>query len=325
VITTLLLSVLVVLFLMGLFSPFETFGWWAGWYGEKPGERYLPDPDEVPQTEAAQFVVYLTGINGLNPEEFTESEQVFLKALQARLPEIELVDDFYPYAASNQAPTGERFFGWFWRRLGNLRGRGALGLISYLIHVRNIWQVLVSSDSRFGPLYNYATAQRVLEKLLAHGYPLGSGTPITLIGYSGGGQVSVGTAPLLEEAAGAPVYVISLGGVISSNRHVLELESLTHLYGSKDIVQRLGYIFFPRRWPFMRWTAWNKARRAGIIKRVFTGPMVHVGAGDYMDADAKLESGQSYLDKTLEVMTGLIRGVETGVAAKAERKVQKVL
>ena len=319
-ITTLVLSALAVLFLMGLFAPFETFGWWAGWYGEKPGERELPDPDEVPQTDAAQFIVYLTGINGLNPEEYTESEQVFLKELQKRLPNMELVDDAYPYAASNLALTGERFFGWFWRRLGDMRGKGALSLITYLIHVRNIWQVLVSSDNRFGPLYNYATAQHVLVKLLEHGYPLGSSTPITLIGYSGGGQISAGAAPLLEAATQAPVHVISIGGVMSSNRNILDCDGLTHLYGSKDVVQRLGYLFFPQRWPFLRWTAWNRARRKGIIERVLTGPMIHVGAGDYMDPNTKLDTGQSYLDRTLDIITGRIeefRSVRgTGMSVK---------
>lgn len=310
-IATLLLGALAALFLMGFLAPFETFGWWAGWYGEKPGERELPDPDEVPQTDAAQFVVYLTGINGLNPEEYTDAEKVFLGKLQERLPDIHLVDDAYPYAASNRALTGERVFAWFWRRLGDMRGRGALSLVTYLIHIRNIWQVLVSSDNRFGPLYNYATAQHILVKLLEHGYPLGSSTPVTLIGYSGGGQISAGAAPLLEEAVGASVHVVSLGGVMSSNRNILDCDGLTHLYGSKDTVQRLGYLFFPQRWPFLRWTAWNKARRAGIIERVLVGPMVHVGPGSYMDPDAVLDTGQSYLDKTLEVVSEHIEKFRT--------------
>ena len=317
-ITTLLLGGLAALLLMGLFAPFETFGWWAGWYGEKPGERRLPDPSEVPHTDAAQFVVYLTGINGLNPEEYTDAEMVFLAELQKRSPNIELVEDAYPYAASNEALTGERFFAWFWRRLGDMRGKGALSLITYLVHLRNIWQVLVSSDNRFGPLYNYATAQHVLVKLLEHGYPLGSNTPVTLIGYSGGGQISVGAAPLLEEAVDAPVHVISLGGVISSNRNIMALDGLAHLYGSRDAVQRLGTIFFPQRWPFLRWTAWNKARRAGIITRIPMGPMVHVGPESYMDAQAKFEDGQSYLDKTLEVVSGLLETFETSERSRVE-------
>ena len=312
-ITTLVLSALAVLFLMGLFAPFETFGWWAGWYGEKPGERELPDPDEVPQTDATQFIVYLTGINGLNPEEYTESEQVFLKELQKRLPDMELVDDAYPYAASNLALTGERFFGWFWRRLGDMRGKGALSLITYLIHVRNIWQVLVSSDNRFGPLYNYATAQHVLVKLLEHGYPLDSGTPITLIGYSGGGQIAVGAAPHLRSMLDAPISVVSLGGVISSDPGLLALEHVYHLYGQRDMVQRTGNVLFPGRWPLLPYSAWNQAKEQGIIKLVSMGPADHTGPRGYLDAESFLPNGQSYLDATVETIARIVESEEVVV------------
>ena len=311
-IVTLIVSAAAVLVFMGVFSPFETLGWWAGWYGERPGERELP-PD-VPETRAGQFVVYLTGIGGTSPTEYDALEQNFLAELKARLsssePATELVDDVLPYASNNKALTGERGFSWFWRRLRNLKGHGAVGAISFLINIRNLWQVLVSSDSRFGPLYNYATAQHVLGKLLAHGYPLGLGVPITIIGYSGGGQIAVGAAPLLEESTAAPVYVISLGGVMSSGENIPKLGGLTHLYGAKDSVQRLGYLFFPGRWPFLPWTAWNRARKAGIITKVPLGPMVHTGAGGYLDPEAKLKNGQSYLDKTLDVMTELIGKAE---------------
>lgn len=303
---TLTTSAIVALILMGLFAPFETLGWWAGWYGEKPGERGLPKGSEQPASKAKQFVVYLTGIGGTSPTEYSELEQTFLKELKRRLPEVELVDDVFPYAASNKALTGERVFSWFWRRLRGLRGRGVAGTVAFLINIRNLWQVLVSSDDRFGPLYNYATAQHVLRKLLEHGYSLGSGIAITLIGYSGGGQISTGAAPLLEEATRAPVHVISLGGVMSSNEDILEIDSLTHLYGTKDSTERLGYFIFPQRWPFLPWTAWNKARKAGIIKRVHIGPMVHTGPKGYLDPEAKLENGQSYLDKTLETITATL-------------------
>lgn len=306
-ITTLVTSAVLALILMGLFAPFETLGWWAGWYGEKPGERGLPRQPDLAPSEAKQFVVYLTGIGGTSPTEYSGLEQAFLTELRLRLPEVELVDDVFPYAASNKALTGERVFSWFWRRLRGLRGRGVAGTIAFLINIRNLWQVLVSSDDRFGPLYNYATAQHVLGKLLKHGYRMGSGIPITLIGYSGGGQIAVGAAPLLEEAARAPVHVISLGGVMSSNEAILDLDSLTHLYGAKDSTQRLGYVMFPQRWPFFPWTSWNKARKAGIIKKVLIGPMVHTGPNGYLDSETELENGQSYLERTLETMSELIQ------------------
>lgn len=305
-IATLMGSAVITLAIMGLLAPFETLGWWAGWYGETPGERGLPDRSDLPRSEAKRFVVYLTGIGGTSPTEYSRLEHGLLDGLTALMPDVELVDDVFPYAASNKALTGERVFSWFWRRLRGMRGRGRLSAIAFLINIRNLWQVLVSSDSRFGPLYNYAMAQHVLTRLLEHGYRVGSRVPITLIGYSGGGQIAVGVAPLLAEPTRAPVQVISLGGVMSSSENILELDSLTHLYGSRDATQRLGYVMFPQRWPFLPWTSWNRARREGIITRVLVGPMVHTGVGGYLDPDSLLENGQSYLDRTLEVMAAAV-------------------
>lgn len=306
-IATLISSAAIVLLLMGLFAPFETLGWWAGWYGEKPGDRKLLSDAPIPSSEAKVFVVYLTGIGGTSPTEYSKFEYGLLDGLAEHIQGGEIVDDVFPYATSNQALTGQRVFSWFWRRLRGLRGRGRLSAIAFLINIRNLWQVLVSSDNRFGPLYNYAMAQHVLGKLLEHGYRMQSGVPIALIGYSGGGQIAVGAAPLLKETTRAPVHVVSLGGVMSSSENIMDLDSLTHLYGANDKTQRLGSIMFPQRWPFLPWTSWNRARREGIITRVLVGPMVHTGERSYLDPVAKMEDGQSYLDKTLEVITTAVR------------------
>lgn len=305
-IATLITSAAIVLVAMGLFAPFETLGWWAGWYGEKPGEDKLPGEANIPGSEAKVFVVYLTGIGGTSPTEYSRFEHGLLDGLAAHIPDGEMVDDVFPYAASNRALTGQRVFSWFWRRLKGLRGRGRLSTIAFLINIRNLWQVLVSSDARFGPLYNYAMAQHVLGKLIEHGYPRRSGIPIALIGYSGGGQIAVGAAPLLKEATRAPVHVVSLGGVMSSSENIMDLDSLTHLYGANDVTQRLGYIIFPQRWPFLPWTSWNRARRDGIITRVLVGPMVHTGPKSYLDPVTQMENGQSYLARTLEAITAAV-------------------
>ena len=61
-----------------------------------------------------------------------------------------------------------------------------------LINVRNIMQVAVSADPRYGPIYSLGVAKEIARSLARHGYQLGSQKPIFLIGFSGGGQVSVG-------------------------------------------------------------------------------------------------------------------------------------
>lgn len=304
---SLALGVLILVLVMGLLAPYETLGWWGGWYGDDIEAELNVRALEArarPSTKK-HFVVYLTGIGGTSPSEYSALEKGFLQALAEALPEVELVDDIFPYSSGNRALTGERFFSWFWRALKNLKGRGRLGAIGFLINVRNLWQVLVSSDRRFGPIYNSASAQMIYKKLLEHGYRADSGIPITLLGYSGGGQIATGAAPILEQAVGARVHVISLGGVMSSSQFIHELDSLTHLYGSKDSTQRLGSILFPARWSFLPWTVWNQARRKGIIKRVPMGAMVHTGKNGYLDPKAKLETGQSFLEKTVETIASI--------------------
>ncbi len=305
-IVTLILAAVSGLILMGVLAPYETLGWWGGWYGEKPQEKTLLNDANVSTSNAKQFVIYLTGVGGTSPTEYSDLENNFLSKLKEQLPQVKLVDDIFPYSSGNRALTGERFFSWFWRVLKNVKGSGKLGIIGFLINIRNIWQVLVSSDSRFGPLYNYASTQMVLKSLLKHGYSIGSGIPVTLIGYSGGGQISIGAAPLLKEAICAPVHVISLGGVMSSNEKITEIDSLMHLYGKKDKTERLGYFLFPARWPLLSWTAWNQARRKGIIKNIPVGPMKHTGSSGYLDNLAKLENGQSFLEKTIEATINCI-------------------
>jgi hypothetical protein len=49
---------------------------------------------------------------------------------------------------------------------------------------------------------------------------------------SGGGQVSVGVAPLLRKWPGAPVYVISYGGIFSNDPGLDWIRHLYHLSGS---------------------------------------------------------------------------------------------
>jgi hypothetical protein len=301
----LLTAAILAVILMGVLAPLETLGWWAGWYGDKLADKPLPPPNPE-KVECKHYVIFLTGIGGIAPEQHEPREAAFLERLKEALPEAEIVDDIFPYSSGNRALTGQRFFAWAWRIFANLRGRRLIGYLSFLINFRNLWQVLVSSDDRFGPLYNYATADLVLNKLAAHGYKVGSKIPVTIIGYSGGGQIALGAAPFVKESLDAPIHVIALGGVMSSNEGMVELDSLNYLYGKRDNVHRLGYLFFPQRWPLLAYTPWNKARKQGIIQRVFLGPMKHTGRNGYLDAEADYE-GSSYLGHTVSIMQTLIR------------------
>ena len=202
------LALLVFLF-AGVLSPFEALGWWAGWYGDDENVSSV----QAPPVEAERFVVFLSGINSVSGETFAEREVAFLEQLNRELADsgAVLVDDIFPYSVTERALTGRRVFSWFWRWALRTKISGA-GLARFLINIRNLWQVAVSADSRYGPIYNQGSASMILNGLQRHGYTLESGVPVTLIGYSGGGQVAVGAAPHLKTVVRAPVSVISLGG-----------------------------------------------------------------------------------------------------------------
>lgn len=303
------------LFIMAVLSPFETLGWWSGW-SRRQLLTMLPIPEEndtiqaqAEATDTKQFVVYLTAIGGISAIDISNREHRFLQGLTAKLPNIVLIEDVFPFSVSNNPLNGERQFAWLWQRLHNSRRSGKKRLLTALIFIRNMMQVSVSGDPRYGPLYNVGVAQAIIDSLRQHGYVPGSGQPIIVMGWSGGGQIAVGVSRYLYEALSAPIYVISIGGVITADPGISYLEHLYHLQGSKDNFPRLGDIFYPGRWMFLTYTDWNQARKAGKISNITPGPMTHTGRKDYFDRHAKLPNGQTHLEKTVDVVADILTGL----------------
>ena len=306
--------IILLLFVMAVLSPLETLGWWSGW-SNKQLATMLPDPQQAASIVAPvtsnpdNFVVYLTAIGGISAEDISGRERRFLQGLAEQLPNVALIDDVFPFSVTNNPLNGERQFAWLWQRLHNNRRSGKIGLLTALIFVRNLLQVAVSGDPRYGPLYNVGVAQAIIASLLHNGYVPGSGIPITVMGWSGGGQIAVGVSRYLHEALDAPVYVISIGGVITADPGISYLEHLYHLQGSRDNFPRIGDILYPGRWLFLTYTPWNQARKAGKITNIVPGPMTHTGRYDYFDRRAELPDGQTYLQKTVETVTEIIKGL----------------
>ncbi len=292
---------------MAFLSPFEALGWWAGW--TKRGlEPTTLDPQPRKDDGAADFyVVYLTAIGGISAEDISSRERRFLKRLTEALPgEVAMVDDVYPFSVTNNPLNGERQLSWLWQRIHNSRLKGKGSALASLIFVRNLLQVGVSGDPRYGPIYNVGVAREIAISLLNHGYPAGSGIPIAVMGWSGGGQIAAGVVPYLSITFDAPINVISIGGVIADEPGVGYANLLLHLQGSKDKFPNIGIILYPGRWPFVKHSTWNQALRKGKITVVDPGPMKHTGREDYFDYKSTLPDGQSYLDKTVNVIANEI-------------------
>ena len=289
-----------------MLAPLEALGWWAGWFGrERNAEARAAEPNPV-TSEAEHFIIFLTGIHSVSERTFARRERNFLKELSKCLPQATVLEVF-PYSVANNPLTGQRVFAWFWRFALKLK-LSRVSVAGFIINLRNLFQVAVSADRRYGPIYNQGTAEALYTALRQHGYQPGSGVPVTLIGYSGGGQVAAGTAGYLKEMTGTPVTVISLGGIVASDEGLLEVKHLYHLVGERDRVQRLGPLLFPGRWSILGYSYWNQAKKKGLIDIVPMGPVDHTGRDGYLDAKFVLEDGRSSLEQTVDVITAIVRG-----------------
>lgn len=308
---TLLVGAVLALLAAGVLAPFEALGWWAGWFGDTDDDEPPPTSPDAPP--ARGFLVFLSGIHTVGGESFAKRERAFLDHLRRELPELRVLEVF-PYSVTNRALTGQRLFARFWRwALRRKLGRRTLdGIAGMVINLRNAWQVAVSADARYGPMYDEGSAELIERALLAAGYRRGSGAPVLLVGYSGGGQIALGASSPLAERLGRRIHVVSLGGVMASPRTTDGLERLVHVRGSNDLVARIGAAFFPGRWPWARWSAWNRAKEDGLVRVVDLGPMDHTGRDGYLDDDTRLPDGRSYLDATVATIAEVTRAALAG-------------
>ncbi|WP_157014629.1 hypothetical protein [Mesorhizobium xinjiangense] len=272
-------------------APLESLGWWAGWLGPgaEPDETPLPAGSGAHRSAAVQpefYVVFLSGIGSISGDELLARESDFLDRLQRDLPQARIVRDVFPYAPSGRSLlTGQRFFTWFWRRVRQWRLSGTL-LLPAILNLRNLFQVLVSADRRYGPIYSFGISRVVLERLAAAGYRTGSPCPLVLVGSSGGAQIALGAAPYLRAAIEAPLHVVAIGGVMASDRGLDDVDSVVSLRGSADRIYELGRIAFPGRWSMSISSHWNLAlREERLIERTI-GPFNHSGGGGYLDPTA---------------------------------------
>lgn len=288
---------LVTLFLVtSAIAPLEALGWWAGWRGgEGPEEPVPPIP-----SEASHFVVYLAGISALAGDMLAAEEDRFLDGLQVRLPASAVVRDVFPYSVTNTGLNGQRAFAWFWRRLERHRLRRPGAFLGFLVNLRNAFQVAVSADGRYGPIYNYGVAEEILAALRRAGYREGSGVPVTLLGWSGGAQIALGATPFLVRALDARISLVSVGGVMAAHPGLDRIHHCWHLFGDRDRIQRMGYLMSPGRWPMAVGSPWNRALLAGRITEIRMGAVFHRFPGNYFDDTCFLPDGTSHAARTSE-------------------------
>ncbi len=305
---------LIALLIAGLLSPFEALGWWAGWYGDgieihspyKLPKQLLAPAASASTTTPSRYVIYLDGISQSSAD-YPKRVKNFLDTLADTLPaDIVFIQDIMAYSALNRPLTVQRPFSSFWRWVDRIETWHPQSPLDIFVNLRNTFQVAVSTDNRYGPVFNRGTAQVILNSLRQQGYQ--PGLPITLLGYSGGAQVALGAVTYLKYALDVPIEVISLAGVVSGNNGVLEIEQLYHLRGDRDLLAKIGAIMFPTRWPLVTWSDWNSVRAEGRIQFISLGPVSHNGPTGPIDPVAQLPNGRSHLSQTLEILMDILAG-----------------
>ncbi len=302
----------IVLLITAALSPLETLSWWAGWSEDEIAVRPSTQskaPTASP-TSSGHYVVYLSGISSISGRFLIPREKAFIKGLQTAFPNYVIVDDVFPYSPAGLGLlSGTRQFDRLWKRVQKYKLRGRASFLSTLIKFRNLFQVMVSADHRYGPIYNRGAATAIEKALLQSGYQPGSGATIIIVGYSGGAQVGVGAATYLKARLQAPIDIISVGGVMASEPGLNFVRQLHHIVGSKDRVQKVGAVMFPERWEAMAFSEWNVAKREGRIHHHRLDGMSHAGMRGYFGLPKF--NGVSNNQRTLEKIVSLLNEEST--------------
>lgn len=289
-----------------LLTPLESLSWWAGWQAERPLNPGVTIRQRDPNIAVSRYVTYLDGINQGTYGYLPIVEQFLDQLAQALPPDVLVVKGIIPYSVSNNPLTANNPFAFLWRLVDSFKSTVPRFPIGFIINLRNLFAVMVSADARYGPIQNRGLAQVLYDSLCYHGYEPGSGTPITLIGFSGGGQMSMGAVTYLQQATGAAIEVVSLSGVISGNTGAMQTNRVYHLAGEQDFVEKLGCILFPARWPIALLSNWNKAKRRGRIVFISLGAVGHAGQQGPLGQTQQLADGRSYLQQTIDVIVGIL-------------------
>jgi hypothetical protein len=300
------LALLGAFFLWASLAPFETMGWWAGWFGDKIYYDNIPSDGVVRAvpSDPRCYIVFLSGIGRVSGQTLSYREQEFVRRLALYIPGAVVLDDIFPYSVNNLALNRQPIFARMWRWALD-RKRYGPALAGYLINIRNLFQVAIAIDHRYAPIYNQAMAEVVLDCLLRYQYDPESRIPVFVIGYSGAAQMAIGAATYLREWLEGAVYVISLGGIFSSDLGLLTANHTYHLWGTRDAAQIWRYLF-PGRWPISASSEWNRALRQNRVTIIPMAGMGHTGRLGYLDVKSRSEGEPPYVEITVETIAGII-------------------
>lgn len=317
----LLLIVVIAFVLAAFFAPLEALRWWATQGALEARETAAAlrvvhaatetaVDSEKASDQASCYIVYLSGVGAIGDEVSPIGEGPMLDAIRTQLPDTVVISDIYPYSPANRNLLTGRWSSWWWRLVDRTARTRHTGFVGLLVNVRNALQFAVSADDRYGPMYSLGVARVIWTHLLAAGYRPEVRRPVVLFGWSGGAQIALSSAWYLA-GVGMPLYLLSLGGVLTSDPGLDRVRHLWHLKGSRDWIQAIGHLF-PGRWPGRRTSFWARAVTDGRVSIHRLGPMRHLGRGSYLSRSVTPD-GRACRERVVDEIVAILRSA--GLAA----------
>ncbi|MCS5692958.1 alpha/beta hydrolase [Cyanobium sp. FGCU-6] len=268
----------------GIVSLVSQYAFWEGWLDGLPEVEDLFGDDAVgagPGEPARGYVVYLDGIHQ-SEQDHPPRVQALLGALERRLPAgFRLLRGLDTYTVMPVALVEDSGGSWFWRRVFALQEQHPNGLVrlltAVLVQANNVIKVGISSDRRYGPIRHYELALKIGLRLAEQGFQPESGSPLVLLGYSGGGEMAFGVADYLSRLARTPLHILTVCGVFSGEHPLERVRTIGTVVGSRDPVAAFGNLAYPGRSPLLPFSRWRLALAAGLVSRHTIDGMNHNG------------------------------------------------
>ncbi len=303
----------ILLIIWGIIAPVGTLSWWLSTSSQALGLDKNPTQDLIKNNfniknvgEKHCYIIFLPGVGDFSANELTPGEEIFLNQLAKLHPQCAIVDDVFPYSAANESLGGQRFFAPVWRFAS--KGQGWLKNADVLIKIRNLWRFAISTDSRYGSVYNLGIAKAIAERMNAVS-PLNPQSPqpieIILIGTSGGAQVSLGAAEYLYNWLNTRLIVVSIGGSFDGETGFNKVEKVYHLRGSRDWVEDVTKIIFADRWSITIDSPFIQAVRQGRYQVIETGSHTHDGKYGYFSTATVDNTENTYVGLLLDKVNQL--------------------
>jgi len=273
----------VVVALVGTYSVMIDFFFWEGWTSGLPDPSHLfEQPSPASDTGHRHYLVYLDGIHQ-SEESHPPRVSEFLEILeQAIAADTLLVKGIEAYTIMPVGLRATSYSRWFWERLFALQEHHPHALVSFLcsfcVQANNVIKVGISSDRRYGPVMNYELALKIARRLEAIGFHPSCAARVVLVGYSGGGEMAIGTAAMLQKLCHVPVQVVTVCGVFSGNGDLGSVDHVAMVVGSRDPVAAFGRIAYPGRLFLLPLSNWNRWQRNRSLHRYSIEGMNHNGS-----------------------------------------------